>query len=169
MPEVTDIALLGGRLCVQRGGRGEPLLFLHGAQGLDGWQPALAALAESFEVVAPDHPGYGRSTVIDGIDDMADLALFYLDVLDVLGYPKLHVVGQCVGGWLALEIAVRNAAKIKSLTLAASAGLRLPGIPRADMFIPPQEELAQLSVHRQGRRRGLGHVLARLAGARGHL
>jgi pimeloyl-ACP methyl ester carboxylesterase len=67
-----------------------------------------------------------------------------LDVLDALGASGVHLVGHCLGGWLAMEIAIRNTARIKSLTLANSAGLRLEGVPRADMFILPQDELTKL-------------------------
>lgn len=144
MAQNGEIAVTGAKLRVQRDGRGEPLLFLHGAQGLAGWEPALAALAENFDVIAPDHPGYGRSAPADGVDDMADLALLYLDVIESLAVPRLHVVGHCIGGWLAMEIAIRSAQRLASLTLVDSAGLRLPGVPRADMFICTRDELAQL-------------------------
>ena len=72
MPTDSHIDVRGCKLRVQRDGRGEPLLFLHGAQGLSGWEPALAALAERFDVIAPDHPGFGRSDIADGVDDRHD-------------------------------------------------------------------------------------------------
>jgi pimeloyl-ACP methyl ester carboxylesterase len=144
MPTAKDIDVRGCKLHVQRDGRGEPLLFLHGAQGLAGWEPVLAALAQSFDVIAPDHPGFGRSDVADGVDDVGELSLFYFDALKALGIPRVHVVGQCLGGWIAMEMAIRSSAPLKSLTLVASAGLRLEGVPRADMFICNQDELAQL-------------------------
>jgi pimeloyl-ACP methyl ester carboxylesterase len=144
MAHESEIAVPGGTLHVQRDGRGEPLLFLHGAQGLLGWEPALAALAEQFDVIVPDHPGFGRSAAVDGVDDLGDMALLYLDLLAGLATTNVHVVGHCIGGWLAMEIAIRNTARLKSLTLVDSAGLRLTGEPRADMFIVPQDELAKL-------------------------
>ena len=49
------------RTFVRRGGAGRSLLFLHGAGGLPGWQPFLAQLADRYDVIAPDHPGYGQS------------------------------------------------------------------------------------------------------------
>jgi pimeloyl-ACP methyl ester carboxylesterase len=54
------------------------------------------------------------------------------------------VVGHCVGGWLAMEVAIRSTARLGSLTLVDSAGLRLEGVPRADMFICGPDELAGL-------------------------
>jgi pimeloyl-ACP methyl ester carboxylesterase len=144
MPTDSHVDVRGCKLRVRRDGRGEPVLFLHGAQGLTIWEPVLAALAQRFDVIAPDHPGFGRSDLADGLDDVGDLALFYFDALKALGIPRVHVVGHCLGGWIGLEMAIRNTAPLKSLTLIASAGLRLEGVPRADMFICNQDELAQL-------------------------
>ena len=144
MPTDSRIDVRGCQLHVQRGGRGAPLLFLHGAQGLAGWEPVLAALAEQFDVIAPDHPGFGRSDLAEGVDDVGELSLFYFDALKALNLSGVHVVGHCLGGWIALEMAIRNTAPLKTLSLVASAGLRLEGVPRADMFICNQDELAQL-------------------------
>jgi len=144
MPKTSYIDVRGCKLHIQRDGRGEPLLFLHGVQGLIGWEPLLAALAERFDVIAPDHPGFGRSDIADGVDDIGDLSLFYFDALKALGLSTVHVVGHCLGGWIALEMAIRNATPLRTLILVASAGLRLEGVPRADMFICNQDELAQL-------------------------
>ena len=137
----TVIDLLGSKLHVQRDGSGEPLLFLHGAQGLAGWEPGLQALAKGFDVMAPDHPGFGSSTVTDVVEDVPDLALFYLDLLDKLKLSRVHIVGQCIGGWIGLEMAIRSTANIKSLTLVNSAGIRVLGEPRGDMFICGSDEL----------------------------
>lgn len=140
----TEIEVRGCKIGLRRGGKGEPLLFLHGAQGLNGHEPGLEALAANFDVIAPDHPGFGRSELSTAVDDMADLALFYLDLLDVLKLDRVHLVGQCLGGWLALEIAIRNTSRIKTLVLANSAGIRVKEVPRADMFACSEDELVGL-------------------------
>ena len=143
---MTDslVDVRGCKLHVQRAGSGEPLLFLHGAQGLSGQEPGLEALALDFDVITPDHPGFGRSEVSEIVDDTADLALFYLDLLDTLKLDRVHLVGQCIGGWIALEMAIRSTARIKSLVLVSSAGLRIKGVPRADMFVCSEDELMKL-------------------------
>ncbi|HXQ52106.1 MAG TPA: alpha/beta hydrolase [Stellaceae bacterium] len=140
----TTIEVRGVRLNMRRGGAGAPLLFLHGAQGYAGSGPALEMLARRFEVLAPDHPGFGRSDVPDWLDDVPDLAFFYLDLLDALGLERAAVVGHSLGGWIALEMAVRSTRRIKGLVLAAPAGIRIAGVPRADMFICTPDELARL-------------------------
>ncbi len=140
----TVIDLRGCKLHVQRAGQGAPLLFLHGAQGLNGSEPGLEALALDFDVIAPDHPGFGRSETSEIVDDVADLALFYLDLIDALGLDRVHLVGQCIGGWVALEMAIRSTARIKSLVLVSSAGIRIKGVPRADMFVCSEDDLLKL-------------------------
>ena len=140
----TDVNVIGCNVHVQRSGAGESLLFLHGAQGLAGWEPGLAALAEHFDVIAPDHPGFGGSASSDRVDDVEDLAFFTLDLLARLGLTQVHVVGQCVGGWLAMEMALRTSSRIASLTLVNSAGIRIKGAPREDIFICMPDELRDL-------------------------
>jgi pimeloyl-ACP methyl ester carboxylesterase len=139
-----SVDVRGCKLNVRRAGQGEPLLFLHGAQGLAETEPGLDALAQHFDVIAPDHPGFGRSDNCEAVDDVGDLAFFYLDLLDTLDFDGVHVVGQCIGGWTALEMAIRSTERLKSLVLINSAGLRVKGVPRADMFIVSPAELQKL-------------------------
>jgi len=142
--QASEIDVRGLRLHVRRGGRGAPLLFLHGAQGLNGSEPGLDALSSHFDVIAPDHPGFGRSADSETIEDASDLAFFYLDVIEFLGLRSVHVVGQCIGGWVALEMAIRSTARIESLVLANSAGIRVKGVPRADMFVCSEDDLLKM-------------------------
>ena len=140
----SAIDIRGTKLHLRREGQGETLLFLHGVQGLAGWTPALANLARRFTVLAPDHPGFGQSDNPDWIEDVPDLGLFYLDLLDALDLRQVHVVGHSLGGWIALEMAVCSTARVKSLTLVDTAGLRVAGIARGDMFICSPSELTRL-------------------------
>src|SRR6202048_2014215 len=126
--------LRGSKLNIHRMGAGEPLLFLHGAQGLDGSEPALAGLASHFDVIAPDHPGFGRSEDSELVDDVRDLALFYLDLVDALALKHVHVVGQCIGGWVALEMAVTAGGRFHSLAPRYSGGGRLSVVWRGAVF-----------------------------------
>ena len=134
----------GSTVFQRRGGSGETLLFLHGAGGVAAWMPFLDQLSDSFDVIVPDHPTYGRSDEPDWVEDVPDLAYFYMDFLENNGLENVHVVGQSLGGWIALEMAVRNTSRIKSLTLVGSAGIRIKGQPAADIFIMDDEELARV-------------------------
>ena len=140
----TIIEIRGAKLRLQRRGTGAPLLFLHGVQGLLGWPAALERLAQRFDVMAPDHPGFGGSDAPSWIDDVGDLAFFYLDALEALDLAEVHLVGASLGGWIALEMAIRSTARIASLTLAGAAGIHVKDVPRGDMFIGTPAELGRL-------------------------
>jgi pimeloyl-ACP methyl ester carboxylesterase len=135
----SDIEVRGSKLRLHRGGRGEPLLYLHGE---DGGPPALELarlLAERLDVWLPEHPGFGASPTPLWLDTIHDLAYFYLDFLEASGLPPVHLVGHSLGGWIALEIAVRNPGRLKSLTLVGSAGIHVKGVPKGDFFMRPPE------------------------------
>lgn len=132
---------------VMRGGKGPPLLFLHGAGGAGAWLPFMATLSEQYDVIVPDHPGFGRSDRPEWLDDMEDLAFFYLDFINALRLDGVHVVGHSLGGWLAAEIAIRNTARISTLTLVSAAGLTIKGVPKGDIFLwSPEERVRNLFV-----------------------
>ena len=66
------------------GGSGRPLVFLHGAGGLDMDLGFLDALAGRFHVFAPLVPGYGDSDECPDLRDMLDFTLHTWDVVDAL-------------------------------------------------------------------------------------
>jgi pimeloyl-ACP methyl ester carboxylesterase len=123
-------------------GQGEPLLFLHGAGGLRGWDPFLAELAKQFTVYAPAHPGFETSTGIEHIDDMLDLVVYYNDFLDTLGIERTHVLGHSMGGMLGAELAALSPHRVHKLVLANAVGLWLDEQPVADFFAMTPEQLA---------------------------
>lgn len=140
----STIEVNGLRLALRRAGRGEPLLFLHGTDGLGEWPEFLDALARRYEVLAPDHPGFGETAAPAWIDDISDLAYFYLDAIAALGLARIRLVGHSLGGWVALEMAVRSTARLTSLTLIDAAGIHVKGVPKADIFLIDPEEQARL-------------------------
>lgn len=130
-------------------GEGPTLLFLHGAGGIsdsfpDGRpSPFMAEMAGSFRVLAPEHPGFGLVERPAWLRDMHDLAYFYLDYMAARDLRNVHLVGHSMGGWLAMEIAIRDTSRLASLTLAASAGIRVKGVLSGDLFLWGREQLAQ--------------------------
>ena len=140
--EMLDVR--GTRIFVRRGGSGEPLLFLHGPRGIDDDAELLATFAQHFDVIAPDHPGFGRSDDPEWLDTIGDLAYFYADVLERLDLHGVHLVGHALGGWTAVQLALRDAARLRSLTLASAAGIRVPGVARGDMYISTPQQLGEM-------------------------
>jgi pimeloyl-ACP methyl ester carboxylesterase len=137
--EMLDVR--GHKLRIRKQGDGPPVLYLHGAGGAN-WSPLHDELSAHSCVIAPEHPGFGRSDIPDWMMGMSDLAYFYLDVLDAFGYAQVHLVGHSIGGWLAAEVAIRNTTRIKSLTLMAPAGISSPDEPFQDIFLWTPEESA---------------------------
>jgi pimeloyl-ACP methyl ester carboxylesterase len=143
MPPIEEmIAVNGTQIRLLRGGRAgaPPLVFLHGAGGHTGWMKFLDELAEDFAVFAPEHPGFGRSDDPPWLDDIGDLAYFYLDLIEALGLDRVHLMGTSLGGWIAAELAVRNQARLASLTLVGAVGITANGRPIDDIFRMPVEE-----------------------------
>ena len=83
-----------------RQGAGAPVLVLHAAGGAGMWNPYLERLSEHFDVIAPDHPGFGRSPALDGVDSIAD-ARRALPVAARLVGPRPGARRRRVARWLA--------------------------------------------------------------------
>jgi pimeloyl-ACP methyl ester carboxylesterase len=137
------IAVRGTRIRMLRGGKGPPLIFLHGASGHVGWLPFLDRLSQSFDVLVPEHPGFGSSDDPPWLDRASDLAYFYLDLIDALKLDRVHLMGTSLGGWTAAELAVRNTSKLASLTLVCAVGILADGVPMEDIFRMSAEENAR--------------------------
>lgn len=139
-PRQSFETVAGCKVALRRAGKGEPLLFLHGAQGAPLWLPFMAELARRFEVIVPEHPGFGLSDTPEWLDNVADLAFFYLDFMAALGLERVNLVGASLGGWIAAEIAVRDRHPLKTLILAAPAGIHVKGLNPADLFLWSREQ-----------------------------
>jgi pimeloyl-ACP methyl ester carboxylesterase len=149
-PALSTISVRGCRIRLFRGGSGAPLLVLHGASG-GGWQPFMAKLSQQFDVIAPEHPGFGESDMPDWLDTIHDLAYYYLDFLEQLDLERVHLVGISLGGWIAAELAVRNTARLASLTLVGAAGLYVEGVAQIDPFLRTEEQRIRDFFHDQSR------------------
>jgi len=133
----------GCKTHLRRGGAGEPLLFLHGASGAPVVMPFMEKLAQRFDVLVPEHPGWGRSDEPEWLENIHDVAYFYLNFLKQLNLRNVTIVGSSMGGWIAMEIAVRDTSRIKSLVLVSPAGIAAPGVLPADIFLMPPEEVVK--------------------------
>lgn len=109
------------------GGEGPPLLFLHGAGGAGRWLPFQHAVAQHFTVHVPSHPGHGGSPAAEWIEHISDLAFHYLDLLDALELPRVHLVGASFGGWIAAELATMASHRLATLVLIGPVGIKVDG------------------------------------------
>ncbi len=106
-------------------GSGSPLLLVHGhEQSATSWRWVIPVLARTRRVLALSLPGHGDSArAVGGYAPGRDLAPLVADFLDTVGVGSLHMVGNSVGGAVALRLALAGPARVQTLTLVDSAGL----------------------------------------------
>jgi pimeloyl-ACP methyl ester carboxylesterase len=107
-----------------RTGSGQPLVLLHGlGSSRAAWNPVLAGLAQHFDVIAIDLPGFGESAPLPAAVEATPGALAgaVADFLTESGIEAPHLVGNSLGGWVATELA--RTYPVASLTLLSPAGL----------------------------------------------
>jgi pimeloyl-ACP methyl ester carboxylesterase len=111
-------------LAFDRSGNGSPLVLLHPlGSSRRVWDPVLPVLAERHDVIAVDLPGFGESEPLPAAVEPhpAALAAAVGRQLDHLGIEHPHLVGNSLGGWIALELAQQR--PVASVTLLSPAGL----------------------------------------------
>lgn len=138
------IELGGIALETEIAGTGPPLLFLHGGDYVAQNRAFLDRLASRFRVVAPRHPGFGTTPRPAWFRSTGDIAYLYLDLLDRLDLRDALLVGSSFGGWVALEMAVRDRARLARLVLIDSVGVKFGGREErdiADIYALPAEEV----------------------------
>lgn len=133
--EQQTFTCMGAKISWRRWGNGPPMLWLRSEDSFAGDAAFLARLGESHEVIAADHPGFGASDMPKWFKGMGDIAYFYLDFLEHIGLEGAHVAGASVGAWIGAEIAVRDRARLASLSLIAPYGVRQPGETFGDTFL----------------------------------
>jgi len=109
----------------RRGDGSEPLVLLHGIGSTrDDFAAVRPELEQSFDVLSPDLPGHGQSPRLPGATTISALADAVEADLDGLGVGSVHLLGNSVGGRLALELAVRGRAL--SVVALSPSGLNSP-------------------------------------------
>ena len=121
----TAMLRVGDRLVRHRvTGAGDPLLLLHGiGRSLEDWDEQHARLSDAHELHSLDLPGFGWSDPVDGpstLVALADALPAYLDAAGVRG--RVTVVGNSLGGAVAMTLATRHPERVRALVLADSAG-----------------------------------------------
>jgi 3-oxoadipate enol-lactonase len=102
-------------------GQGDAVVLCHGAAGNHVvWYQQVPVLARSYRVITWDQRGWGESTNHHGeagpVTAVADLQA----ILDHLHIDRVHLIGQSMGGWVALGFAVAHPKRVHSLILSDS-------------------------------------------------
>lgn len=114
-------------LVYDRRGGGEPLVLIHGiGSRWQIWEPVLDVLAQRFDVITIDLPGFGASAHPGGEVSVYRLTDAVEKFCSDLGIERPHVAGNSMGGGIALELGKRGAAR--SVTAFSPIGFwRAPG------------------------------------------
>ena len=112
------------------GGRGSPVLFIHGlgSSGYIEWRFNLEPAAVRHRVYAPDLPGFGRTEKPRARYGISYFARFVESYMDARGLRSATVVGTSLGGRIALELALKRPRRVSRLVLVNSLGLGRPSM-----------------------------------------
>jgi haloacetate dehalogenase len=142
MPDLADlypgyqshwIDTSAGKLFARSGGKGPPLLLLHGyAQTNVMWHRVAPALAEHFSLVIADLPGYGWSSVPEAGEghapyDKRSMAKAMVELMEKLGHIRFRLAGHDRGGRVSYRLALDHPQRLEKLST-------LDIIPTYDMW-----------------------------------
>lgn len=139
-PTGRTVSLGARQIWLAELGSGPAVLMLHGggpgASGLSNYSRNVQALARHFRVLVPDLPGYGRSSKdIQAADPFGDAASAMVGLLDALDLPNAHVVGNSLGGAVALRLALDHPGRVGRLVLMGPGGIGVAqGQPTAGLM-----------------------------------
>ena len=123
---VMDQALVHGREVAYRlEGQGPLIVLVHGMAGSGAtWDLAMPKLAERYAVLALDLPGHGSSAKpVDGDYSLGAFASIVRDLMVTLGHDRATIVGQSLGGGVAMQFAYQFPSRCERLVLVGSGGL----------------------------------------------
>ena len=113
------VTVRGLEIVYDRAGQGPSLVLMHGiGANATAWRTQLTALSDTYDVIAWDAPGYGRSDDPPGDWPMAEYADSLASFLDGLGIERAHLLGQSWGGVLAQQFYGAYPHRVRSLILS---------------------------------------------------
>jgi len=123
-PTLTFRTIHGYRRAVRIAGDGPPIVLIHGiGDNSLVWAEAMADLSSSFTVIAPDLLGHGRSDKPRADYSVAAYANGLRDLLTVLGYERVTLVGHSLGGGVATQFTYQYPEMVERLVLVAAGGV----------------------------------------------
>jgi pimeloyl-ACP methyl ester carboxylesterase len=157
LPGTGHVDVGGARLRYRKTGSGDPVLLLHGiGQSLEDWNEQHERLSARHTVISVDLPGFAYSDRLSGPATLTKLANALPAFLDALGvHGPLPVVGNSLGGAVAMKLAADHPDRVSALVLANSAGfgkevalvLRLLAVgPLAAVLLRPDEQASRRTV-----------------------
>ena len=147
MPSIPlrRVSIHGHDVSYRLAGDGPVMLLIHGMAGSSRtWKEVMPLLARSFTVIAPDLLGHGESAKPLGDYSLGAHASGLRDLLSALGIDRATIVGQSLGGGVAMQLAYQHPGIAERLVLAGAGGLgrevswlvRLFTLPGTEYLMP---------------------------------
>jgi pimeloyl-ACP methyl ester carboxylesterase len=116
--------LHGERIAYREEGQGSAVLLIHGMAGSsETWRAVMPRLSTRYRVIAPDLLGHGQSAKPRGDYSLGAFAVWLRDLLDELGISRVTLVGQSLGGGVAMQFVHQHPDYCERLVLIGSGGL----------------------------------------------
>lgn len=118
---IRTVDTAAGSISTMDAGTGEPVILIHGLGATKAsFLPTIAALAPEFRTIAVDLPGFGDSDKpLRGSYDAGFFATWMVALLDALGIERAHVIGNSMGGRVAIEMGLVEPDRVGRLVLLA--------------------------------------------------
>jgi pimeloyl-ACP methyl ester carboxylesterase len=119
----ASVRTRAGSLSTLSAGDGEPVVCIHGLGATKAsFLPTVAALADQWQMIAVDLPGFGESDKpVRAAYDAAYFAGAVISLLDELGIERAHLVGNSMGGRVAIEIGLLHPHRVGRIALLSPA------------------------------------------------
>ena len=139
------VTIHGHDVTYRKGGEGSAILLIHGMAGSSRtWKEVTELLVPNHTVIAPDLLGHGESAKPMGDYSLGAFASGLRDLMGVIGVDRCTVVGQSLGGGVAMQLAYQHPELVERLVLVCSGGLgrevswllRLLTLPGAELVMP---------------------------------
>lgn len=147
-----DIATPSARTHYLEAGEGDVVFLLHGSgpgvSALANWRFTIPVLAETRRVIGPDLIGFGRTE--SDLPPRVDLAAWtrqVIEVADALGAATFDLVGNSMGGAIALALAARHPDRVRRLVTMGSLGVPVPITPELDAvwgYTPDRDRMREI-------------------------
>ncbi|HXS38367.1 MAG TPA: alpha/beta hydrolase [Flavipsychrobacter sp.] len=110
-----------GKFKYVEAGEGEPLVLLHGLFGaLSNFKDLIDHFRNTYKVIIPMLPLFDLSLLDTTVSGLAKYVQKFIEVRD---FPKVHLLGNSLGGHVGLVYTLKNQERVKTITLTGSSGL----------------------------------------------
>jgi pimeloyl-ACP methyl ester carboxylesterase len=139
--ERQTISVHGHDISYRTGGTGPVVLLIHGMAGSSSsWVPILDDLAPHVTYLAPDLPGHGQSDKPRGDYSLGAHASLLRDLMNALGHERATIVGQSLGGGIAMQFSYQYPERCERLVLVCAGGLGEEVMPTLRVLAAPGME-----------------------------